>query len=176
MVCDIWKQKNWSTVRDLLIYYNNLDVVPFVQAVENLLKKYKSQNLDLFKQAFSVSGIAKIIMFKEVDSDALMFSFLSFPKNTKTSIKCLEISYAVASPRCSQGKQSKMLLKFAPTKLRTLAPARQVRAWSRQRYTSMQRLQKLLLDIMFVIKKAMISDPTLSINSDFPHTNVSDMA
>ena len=80
LVCDTWKQKNWSTVRNLLIYYNNLDVVPFVQAVENLLNNYKSQNLDLFKQAFSVSGIAKIIMFKEVDSNDF---FLLIPKKHK---------------------------------------------------------------------------------------------
>ena len=100
----------------------------------------------------------------------LKFSFLSFPKNTITSIKCSEISYVVASPRCSQGKQSKTSLKFAPTKLRTLTPVRQFRAWTRQRSTCMQRQQKLLLYIMFVIKKAMISDLTLSINSDFHYT------
>ena len=80
LVCDTWKQKNWSTVRDLLIYYNNLDVAPFVQAVENLLNNYKSQNLHLFMQAFSVSGIAKIIMFKEVDSDVF---FPLIPKKRK---------------------------------------------------------------------------------------------
>ena len=80
LVRDTWKQKNWSTVRDLLIYYNNLDVSPFVQAVENFVKNYKSQNLDLFKQAFSVSGIAEIIMFQEIDSDVF---FPLIPKTHK---------------------------------------------------------------------------------------------
>ena len=125
-ITGIWKQKNWSTVRNLLIYYNNLDVVPFVQAVENVLKNYKSQGLDLFKQAFLVSGIAKVIMFKEVDSDVF---FPLIPKKHKDLHQMfIEISYAVASPRCTQGKQSKTSLKFAPTKLRTLTPARQFRA------------------------------------------------
>lgn len=44
--------KEWS-IRDYLIYYNNLDVVPFLTALTNLSGYYEARNVDLFKQAIS---------------------------------------------------------------------------------------------------------------------------
>jgi len=35
-----WEERECKTLRDLLIYYNNLDVSPFVQAVKTLLAPY----------------------------------------------------------------------------------------------------------------------------------------
>ena len=54
-----WIEKGWSTLKDMLIYYNLLDCVPFVTAVGNLLVPYRQRNLDIFKTAFSISGVAK---------------------------------------------------------------------------------------------------------------------
>ena len=61
----------------MLIYYNLLDCVPFVQAVENLLQPYLEQGLDIFKTSFLVSGVAKLQMMKKIEKNAF---FCLFPK------------------------------------------------------------------------------------------------
>ena len=55
---DIWLQQGMSTFKDFLIHYNNLDVGPFVQAVEKMQQFYFENKIDLFKVAVSVPGIA----------------------------------------------------------------------------------------------------------------------
>ena len=64
-----WREENWTSLRELLIYYNNLDVGPFVEAVEKCVIFYQSKGLDLFKQSFSVSGITKRYLFSQTPSD-----------------------------------------------------------------------------------------------------------
>ena len=43
-----WIEKGWKTLKDMLIYYNILDCVPFITAVENLLHPYKQQRIGYF--------------------------------------------------------------------------------------------------------------------------------
>ena len=64
-----WQEENWTSLHDLLIYYNNLDVQPFVEAVEKCVVFYQNKGLDLFKQAFSVSGITKRFLFNQTPLD-----------------------------------------------------------------------------------------------------------
>ena len=45
---DIWQQKGMSTFKDFLIYYNNLDVHPFVEAMEKMQQFYFDHHIDLF--------------------------------------------------------------------------------------------------------------------------------
>ena len=66
LVVQTWKEKNWNCLRDLLIYYNLLDVNPFVEAVKKLLQPYIKEGFDIFKTSFSVSGVAKLKMLKEI--------------------------------------------------------------------------------------------------------------
>ena len=61
----------------MLIYYNLLDCVPFVQAVKNLLQPYLEQGWNIFKTSFSVSGVAKLQMTKKIQKHAF---FCLFPK------------------------------------------------------------------------------------------------
>ena len=77
LVVKTWMEKGWSSLREMLIYYNLLDCVPFVQAVENLLQPYLEQGLDIFKTSFSVSGVAKLQMIKKIQKNAF---FCLFPK------------------------------------------------------------------------------------------------
>ena len=51
-----WKQQGMKTLRDLLIFYNNMDVGPFLKALENQLLTYRSMGLDLFKDACTLPG------------------------------------------------------------------------------------------------------------------------
>jgi len=53
----------WETVMDLLKYYNNLDVKPFLEAVLNHRKFFYDMNIDMFKDGFSLPALAEKIMF-----------------------------------------------------------------------------------------------------------------
>ena len=66
LVVKTWMEKGWSSLREMLIYYNVLGCVPFVQAVQNLLRPYLQQGLDIFKTSFLVSGVAKLQMMKKI--------------------------------------------------------------------------------------------------------------
>ena len=72
-----WIEKGWNSSKDMLIFNNMLGCVPFITAVENLLRPYKQQGLDIFKRAFSVSWVAKLQIMKRVEKETF-FSF--FPK------------------------------------------------------------------------------------------------
>ena len=52
-----------STFQDFLIWYNNRDVGPFVQAVENLQKIYFDRGIDVFKTSIYVPGLARRMLF-----------------------------------------------------------------------------------------------------------------
>ena len=76
LVVKTWTEKEWSSLHEMLIYYNVLDCVPFVQAVQNLLRPYLQQGLNIFKTSFSVSGVAKLQMMKKLKK---ILSFVCFP-------------------------------------------------------------------------------------------------
>ena len=61
---EIWKREKMSTFQDYLVYYNNLDVGPFVEAVEKMLDFYKSKKIDLFKTTISVPGVARQLLYR----------------------------------------------------------------------------------------------------------------
>ena len=73
----IWKEKEWKTLKDMLIYYNVMDCGPFVEAVGKMLQPYLAQGIDIFKSSFSVSGVAKIQMLQRCEKEAF---FCLFPK------------------------------------------------------------------------------------------------
>ena len=71
IVENIWKENNMQTFKDFLCYYNLLDVLPFVQAVSKLQNLYKVKQVDMFKTAISVPGIARQLLYKcAIDNDA----------------------------------------------------------------------------------------------------------
>ena len=45
------------TVREFLAWYNNLDVAPFLAAVEKMSAFWQEQNKDMFKDGISVPGL-----------------------------------------------------------------------------------------------------------------------
>ncbi|KAJ8310174.1 hypothetical protein KUTeg_012039 [Tegillarca granosa] len=60
----IWEEKQMTTFKEFLEWYNNLDVKPFVTAVERLQQFYFKEGIDVFKTAISVPGIARRMLFK----------------------------------------------------------------------------------------------------------------
>ena len=63
-----------TTFRDFLVWYNNIDVEPFVQAVTNLQKYYFDRNIDIFKCSISVPGLARQMLFESARKEGAAFS------------------------------------------------------------------------------------------------------
>ena len=71
---DMFQSNNWS-MREYLIWYNNLDVAPFLKALQNLSDYYSDRKVDAFKDGVSVPGIAERIAFNTLKSDEVFFLF-----------------------------------------------------------------------------------------------------
>ena len=87
-------EKGWTNLKVVLIYYNMLDCLPFVNAVENLLVPYKQQGLNIFKRAFSVSEVDKLQMMKRIEKNAF---FCRFPNNMRICTKLCAVNLLAAS-------------------------------------------------------------------------------
>jgi hypothetical protein len=57
-----WKDNIMKTFKDFLEWYNNLDVLPFVEAVEKMKTFYKNKKLDLFKDGVSVVSLPGLVL------------------------------------------------------------------------------------------------------------------
>ena len=68
-----------TTFRDFLVWYNDLDVGPFVTAVERFQRFYFDKDIDVFKTAISVPGIARQLLFQSAKE--LNVNFALFDKN-----------------------------------------------------------------------------------------------
>ena len=45
-------------LKDFLLWYNNNDVLPFLEAIHNMSDNFKVRSLDLFEHAISLPGLA----------------------------------------------------------------------------------------------------------------------
>ena len=70
---DAWNNNNMKTFKDYLEYYNNLDVIPFVEAVEKMKVFYRERNLDIFKGGVSLPGLVLKYLIKSTDSNFSLF-------------------------------------------------------------------------------------------------------
>lgn len=64
-----------ETFRDYLIWYNNLDVEPFVEAIEKMFQFYEPKKLDLFKDGMSVAGLVMKYLFSGLDANTYFSLF-----------------------------------------------------------------------------------------------------
>ncbi len=65
-----------NTFEDFLVWYNNLDVGPFVTAVERFQKFYFDKGIDVLKSAISVPGVARQLLFKSAREESAEFSLI----------------------------------------------------------------------------------------------------
>ena len=54
-----FKERGMRTFGDWLEYYNNLDVAPFLEALQKMKEFYTSLGVDIFKDAVSLPGVSK---------------------------------------------------------------------------------------------------------------------
>ena len=84
----IWIKNYMKTFKDYLIYYNNLDCMPFAEAVESMQKYYFDRNIDLFKISISLPGLARKMLFEcDRQADASFALFDEFNKDLYYTIK-----------------------------------------------------------------------------------------
>ena len=62
-------------MRDFLMWYNNRDVVPILEAIDKQFAFYKQQNIDMFKDGVSVPGLTLLYLFNELQSNTFFTVF-----------------------------------------------------------------------------------------------------
>ena len=55
-----------TTLEDFLVWYNNSDVVPFLQAIDREFVFYQQRGIDKFKQGVSVPGLTLFYLFNDL--------------------------------------------------------------------------------------------------------------
>ena len=53
-----WTEKGMRSLRDFLVWYNNLDVVPFLEALDKMSQFWRRYGVDMLKEAISLPGLA----------------------------------------------------------------------------------------------------------------------
>ena len=53
----VWEDNELSTFKDFLVWYNNLDVIPFLEAVEKMSQFWQERKIDMSKDGVSVPGL-----------------------------------------------------------------------------------------------------------------------
>ena len=76
----LWTENQLSTFADFLKWYNDLDVTPIIQAIENMNEFYKNICIDFIYQAISILGVAMRVCFNSITDPAAEFHLFN-PKN-----------------------------------------------------------------------------------------------
>ena len=71
----VWGDNQMTTMRDYLIWYNNRDVTPFLDAIAKQAGVYKHQNIDMFKDGISVPGLSLLHLFNDLPNDTYFVTF-----------------------------------------------------------------------------------------------------
>ncbi|KAG3069557.1 hypothetical protein PI125_g23190 [Phytophthora idaei] len=69
----VWDYYEMKLIKDLLIWYNNLDVVPFIKAIKAQRELFKRFDLDMFADGVSLPGLSEKVMYQTC------FSNLQYP-------------------------------------------------------------------------------------------------
>ena len=71
----VWGDNQMTTMRDYLIWYNNRDVTPFLDAIAKQAGFYKQHNIDMFKDGISVPGLSLLHLFNDLPNDTYFVTF-----------------------------------------------------------------------------------------------------
>ena len=71
----VWRDNGMETLREYLIWYNNRDVTPFLDAIAKQAGFYKHQNIDMFKDGISVPGLSLLHLFNDPPNDTYFTVF-----------------------------------------------------------------------------------------------------
>ena len=71
----VWCDNGMETLREYLIWYNNRDVTPFLQAIDKQFAFYQQHNIDMFKDGISVPGLSLLHLFNDLPNDTYFTVF-----------------------------------------------------------------------------------------------------
>jgi hypothetical protein len=69
----VWNDEHMTSMHDFLIWYNNQDVKPFMEAIDKMCSYFKSRGLDLFKDGISLPGLAMKDLFSNTGTFFTLF-------------------------------------------------------------------------------------------------------
>ena len=71
----VWRDNRMTTMRDYLIWYNNRDVEPFLEAIAIQATFYRDRHIDIFKDGISVPGLTLLYLFNGLPPDTNFVTF-----------------------------------------------------------------------------------------------------
>ena len=71
----VWRDNGMETLREYLIWYNNRDVTPFLDAIAKQAAFYLDRHIDMFKDGISVPGLALLYLFNNLPKDTFFTIF-----------------------------------------------------------------------------------------------------
>ena len=87
-LCQVaWRDNRMKTMRDYLIFYNNLDVTPFIDAIAKQAAFYHNRHIDIFKDGISVPGLALSYMFNDLPPNTFFTAFNETSKDLHHLVK-----------------------------------------------------------------------------------------
>ena len=72
---EAWRDNDMTTLRDFLVWYNNWDKVPFLQAIDRQFAFYQQRGIDMFKQGLSVPGLTLLYLFNDLPENTYFTIF-----------------------------------------------------------------------------------------------------
>ena len=68
-LCQVaWRDNQMKTMRDFLVWYNNRDVIHFLQVIDKQFAFYQQHNIDMFKDGISVPELTLLYLFRDLPS------------------------------------------------------------------------------------------------------------
>ena len=61
-----WHDNNMTSVKDFLVWYNNLDIKPMLEAIAKQCAMYEAKGIDMRKDAISLPGLAARWLFASI--------------------------------------------------------------------------------------------------------------
>ena len=71
----VWHDNGMTTLRDYLVWYNNRDVTPFLDAIAKQFAFYRDRDIDMFKDGISVPGLSLLHLFNDLPNDTYFTVF-----------------------------------------------------------------------------------------------------
>ena len=71
----VWGDNQMTTMRDYLIWYNNRDVTPFLDAIAKQAAFYRDRHIDMFKDGISVPGLSLLHLFNDLPNGTNFVTF-----------------------------------------------------------------------------------------------------
>ena len=83
----VWRDNGMETLREYLIWYNNRDVTPFLDAIAKQAAFYHNRHIDIFKDGISVPGLALSCMFNDLPPNTFFTVFNETNKDAHKLVK-----------------------------------------------------------------------------------------